>query len=176
MRVLCFSVLSLVMLLNHKSAAGEVEKMYYAGEAKLSSESGKPLGSQAFLMEKTHDPEHRLIVERAVVVKADRTVEQYTMNMKVSGDSFTLTDAANTVSGSGRLFGPAWHWTYFKAEFHAANGVTIEDENFLADPSVGCARKKVIGPDGKVLMYMDITLKAITPKTFELLSAALLKK
>ena len=46
----------------------------------------------------------------------------------------------------------------------------------MADPSAGTARKKVIGPDGKVIMYMDMTLTEITPKTFEILRAGLMKK
>ena len=153
-----------------------VEKFYYAGEVVLSSGSGKPMGSQVILLEKTHDPEHGLIVERAIVVKPDRGVELHTMNMKVDGDTFLLADDAHTVSGAGKLFGPAWHWTYFKAEFKATNGVRIEDENFLSDPSVGTARKKIIAPDGKVLMYMDTTLRQITPRTFEILSNALLAR
>ena len=157
-------------------AAGEPQKLYYLGEAKISSSSGQPMPSQVILAEKTHDPDRNLIVERAVVVKSDKSVEQYTMTMTVSGDSFTLNDDANTVTGSGTLFGPTWHWTYFHAVFQATNGAKIEDENFMADDSVGVARKKVCAPDGKVIMYMDITMKSITPKTFELLSAALLKK
>jgi hypothetical protein len=40
----------------------------------------------------------------------------------------------------------------------------------------GVARKKVLGPDGKVLMYMDVMMKSITPRTFEILAAALVKK
>jgi hypothetical protein len=80
------------------------------------------------------------------------------------------------VEGSGTLFGPAWHWTYFKATYNATNGVQIDDENFMADPEAGTARKKVTAPNGKVLMYMDMTLKAVSPQTFEILTSALLKK
>jgi hypothetical protein len=156
--------------------AAAVEKSYFLGEAKLSSEAGKPMGSQVLLVEKAQDPDRNLIVERAVVVKADGTAEQYTMNMTVTGDSFTLKDAANTTTGSGTLFGPAWQWSYWRGAFKSSNGVRIEDENFLTDPSVGVARKKIIAPDGKVLMYMDVTMKAITQRTFEILSGALLKK
>jgi hypothetical protein len=158
------------------ACSAAVQKTYFLGEAKLSSEAGKPLGSQVFLVEKTQDPERNLIIERAVVVNPDGSAEQYTMNMTVNGDSFTLKDDANTTSGSGRLFGSAWQWTYWKGEFKSSNGVRIEDENFLADPSVGVARKRIIGPDGNVLMYMDVTMKQITPQTFQILSAASLKK
>lgn len=156
--------------------AAEPERMYFLGESVMSSESGKPMGSQVLLVEKTHDPEKGQIVERAVAVKPNGSAEQYTMTLKVTGDSFTIADDAKTITGSGKLFGPAWRWTYFRGTFKSANGVTIEDENYLADPSVGVARKKVIGPDGKVVMYMDVTLKAVTPQTFQILSAALLKK
>ena len=99
------------------------------------------------------------------------------MRLAVKEDNtFTLSDDAKTVEGSGKLFGPAWKWTYFKATFKSKNGVRIEDENFMADDSVGSARKKVIGPNDKVIMYMDMSLKGITPQTFEILRAGLLKK
>ena len=55
-------------------------------------------------------------------------------------------------------------------------GVTIEDENFLADPSAAVARKKIMAPDGKVIMYMDLTLKTVTPETFKVLAKALIRK
>jgi hypothetical protein len=164
------------ILMCGKICSAAAEKTWFLGEARLSSEAGKSLGSQVLLVEKTQDPEKNLIIERAIVVNPDGTAEQHTMSMTVTRDSFTLKDDANTTSGSGKLFGPAWQWTYWKGSFHSSNGVRIEDENFLSDPSVGVARKKVIGPNGKVMMYMDVTMKQITPQTFEVLAAALLKK
>jgi hypothetical protein len=156
--------------------AAEIEKFYYLGDVKISSESGEARPGSVLLLEKTHDPDKGLIVERAIEIKADRSVSEYVMTMKVSGSTFTLTDAKNTVHGSGTLFGPPWQWTYFKATFEASNGIKIEDENFMTDPSVGCARKKMFAPDGKLLMVMDVTLKSVTKQTFETLAAALLKK
>jgi hypothetical protein len=157
--------------------AATLEKFYYAGEAKLSSATGEPMGSQVLLVEKIHDRDKSTIIDRAIVVHPDGKGEERTMRLAVKDDNtFTLTDDAKKVEGSGKLFGPAWKWTYFKATFKAENGVQIEDENFMADPSAGTARKKVIGPDGKVIMYMDLTLKEITPKTFEILRAGLMKK
>jgi hypothetical protein len=164
------------VLIAHTGAAAEVEKSYFVGEIKLSNESGQPLGSQAVLTSRVYDPDRSLIVERAIVVKPDGSVDDYPMNMPVKGNAFTIDDPKKVVEGSGTLFGPAWHWTYFKATYKAANGAVIDDENFLAAPDVGCARKKISTPDGKVLMYMDLTLKATTPETFEILSSALLKK
>ena len=98
------------------------------------------------------------------------------MNHRVKGNTFTLDDAKGTVKGSGTLFGPAWKWTYFKGTFEATNGVRIEDENLMADPSVLVARKKLTGPDGKVIGFMDVTAKSITPQIFTILSSSLLKK
>jgi hypothetical protein len=128
------------------------------------------------LLEKTLDRENSLFVERAIVVKPDGTAQDFTMNHKVSGNTFTLSDTKATVKGTGTLFGPDWKWTYFKASYESTNGVRIEDESFMADPNVLVARKKLSAPDGKVIGFMDITLNAITQTTFELLAAALLKR
>jgi hypothetical protein len=154
----------------------EVEKLYYVGESKMSDPSGKPYTSQVILLEKTLDPDNSVFVERAIVVKPDGKAEQFTMNHKVKDNTFTLDDPKGMVKGSGTLFGPAWKWTYFKGSFEATNGARIEDENFMADPSVLVARKKISGPDGKTIGFMDITAKSITPQTFTILSSSLLKK
>lgn len=159
------------------SLAAEPEKTYYVGEVKLSDRNGKPMGSQALLLEKIHDPDNSTIIERALIVQADGKVEERTATMKVKDDnSFTLTDDDKFVEGGGQLFGPAWKWTYFKATFKAKNGAIIDDENFMTDPSAATARKKIMGPDGRVIMYMETTVKGITPKTFEILRAGLMKK
>lgn len=168
------ATLVLFLALIPASLQAAVEKMYYAGEAKLSSPAGQPYGSQAFLLEKTHDPEHGVIVERAIVVKPDQSVDEFTMHLNVKGNAFTLKES--TVEGSGILFGPDWHWTYFKGTYRTPNGIRIDDENYMTDPGVLVARKTISGPDGKPMTYMDITLKAITPQTFEILAGALLKK
>lgn len=159
----------------HASAA-EKQYFYYLGELRISSATGLPIPSQVILLEKIHDPEKGVITERAITVKPDGSADDHTVTMTVKGDDFTLVDDAHSVTGTGKLFGPAWAWTYFKAQFKATNGVTIEDENFLADPSAAVARKKIMAPDGKVIMYMDVTLKTVTPETFKVLAKALIKK
>jgi hypothetical protein len=169
--------LAVTVLVPGWALAAAPEKMYYLGEVKISSAAGKPMGSQVILVEKVHDRDKATIVERAIVVHPDGKAEEQTMRLAVKDDNtFTLTDDARNVEGGGKLFGPAWKWTYFKATFKAKNGVRIEDENFMADDSVGTARKIIIGPDDKVIMYMDMSLKGITPKTFEVLRAGLIKK
>jgi hypothetical protein len=166
-----------VVLIPAAGAAAQPEKLYFLGEVKLSSATGEPMGSQVILVEKTHDRDSSTIIERAIFVHPDGKVEDHTMHLAVKEDnSFTLIDDAKRVEGGGKLFGPAWKWTYFKATFKTKSGVTIEDENFMADDSVGSARQKVIGPDDKVIMYIDVSLKGITPKTFDILRAALSKK
>ena len=152
-------------------------KLYYVGEAKVSSADGKPLGSQVYLLEKTLDRDKATITERAVIVREDGNAQEWTLRFAVKEDgTFTLTEDSKRAEGSGKLFGPAWKWTYFKATYKSANGVQVEDENFLADESFGTARQKLTGPDNKVFMYMDISLKGITPKTYEILRAGLMKK
>ncbi len=113
------------------------EKLYYVGEAKLSSAGGQSMGSQVILLEKIHDSDSATIVERAIVVEPDGKAAEHTMRMTVKDDnSFTIVNDAKKVEGTGVLFGPAWKWSYFKATYQASNGVRIEDENFMADPSL----------------------------------------
>jgi hypothetical protein len=165
-----------VILLLSRVGSAEVQKFYYLCDVKMSSEAGKPLGKSVLLLEKTHDPDKGRIVERAIEVRPGEAAREFVITMNVTGSTFTATDAKDTIHGTGTLFGPAWQWTYFKATFLSTNGVRIEDENFMTDPSVGCARKKVMSPDGKVLMFMDVTGKAVSQQTFEILADTLLKK
>jgi hypothetical protein len=172
MRLPALFALSTLLPLGVSAAAPE--KFYFVGEAKLSGPDGKAMGSNVILLEKIHDADRSTISERAVVVKPGSKAEEQTMVLTVKGDStFTLADTGGTVKGAGTLFGPAWKWTYFKGTFRHASGVVIEDENFMADESVITARKKIRGPDGKVLMFMDMSLKSTTPRAFEILTAAL---
>jgi hypothetical protein len=152
-------------------------KFHYLGEVKLSDGSGKSMGSQVILLEKVHDRDNSVILERAIVLQPDGKAEEPAMRMPVKDDNtFMLTDDAKTIEGAGTLFGPPWKWTYFKATYNINNGVRIDDENYMADDSVITARKKVTAPTGQVVMYMDTSLKAVTPATFEILRAGLMKK
>jgi hypothetical protein len=166
-----------VMLIPGFAGAVPPEKLYYAGEVKVSGPAGQAMGSQVILLEKASDKDKSTITERAVIVHAGGKVEEQTMVLTVKDDAtFRLADLAKTVEGTGVLFGPAWKWTYFKGSFKHKSGVIIDDENFMADDSVITARKKVSAPDGKVIMHMDMSLKGVTPATFEILAAGLLKK
>jgi hypothetical protein len=171
-----FVIIFSTIVLGRVSFAAEVEKLYYVGESKLSEASGRVYGSQVILLEKVLDPDNSVFIERAVVVKPNGDAEEFVMNHKVSGNKFSLADTKGTVTGTGTLFGPEWKWTYFKATYESTNGARIEDENFMTDPNVLVARKKISAPDGKVVGFMDITLKSITPQTFTILSSSLLKK
>jgi len=172
--VISLAVLFLVPVL---ALAESPVKLYYVGEAKVSSVAGKALGSQVYLLAKTLDRDKATIIEQALIVHPDGKAEEWTMRFSVKDDNtFTLTEDSKKAEGTGKLFGPEWKWTYFKAKYKSTNGIEVEDENFMADDSFGTARQKLTGPDGKVFMYMDISLKSITPKTFEILRAGLMKK
>src|SRR5438445_9296108 len=169
--------LGLLVLVPSFALAEPPVKLYYVGEAKVSSADGKPMGSQVYLLEKTLDRDKSMITERPVIVQEDGRVQEWTLRFTVKEDNtFTLTEDSKKADGSGKLFGPAWKWTYFKATYKSTNGIQVEDENFLSDESFGTARQKLTRPDGKVIMYMDISFRSITPKTYEILRAALMKK
>ena len=171
-------ILAVIVILAPATArAEEPVKLYYVGEAKLSSAAGEPMGSQVFLLEKTLDRDKAAITERAVIIRPGEPAEEWTLRFAVKEDNtFALSEESGRAAGGGKFFGPAWKWTYFKATYKTATGVQVEDENFLADESFGTARQKLTGPDGKVLMYMDLSLKSITPKTYEILRGGLLRK
>ena len=139
----------LATLLPGRSFGAEVQKLYYVRESKICDPSGKPYTSQVILLEKTHDPDNSVFVERAIVVKPDGQAEEFTMIHKVTGNTFTVNDTKGTITGSGTLFGPEWKWTYFKATYQATNGARIDDENFMTDPNVLVARKRISALDGK---------------------------
>jgi hypothetical protein len=169
--------LAVVLLMPALALADPPVKLYYVGEAKVSSADGKAMGSQVYLLEKTLDRDKATITERAIIVREDGKAEEWTLRFAVKEDNtFTLTEDSKRAEGSGKLFGPAWKWTYFKATYKTTNGIEVEDENFMADESFGTARQKLTGADGKVLLYMDISLKSVTPKTYEILRAGLMKK
>lgn len=152
------------------------ETWHYLGEIKLSGPDGKSYGSQVMLLEKTYDPERSEASERAILMKPDGKVEDHTVRLKITGDKFTLSASDKSVEGSGTLSGPAWKWTYMKGVFTTKGGIRVEDENFMSDPSVLTARQTVTGPDNKVIVRMDMSLKLITPGTFTILAATALKQ
>jgi hypothetical protein len=115
-------------------------------------------------------------VERAIVVKPEGNADEFTMTHEVTGNTFIVNDTKGTITGSGTLFEPEWKWTYFKATYQSTNGARIDDDNFMADPNVIAARKRISAAEGKVIGFMDITLKSITPRTFTILASSLLKK
>src|SRR6267378_6029428 len=148
--------LVLLVLIPALSTAEPPLNLHYVGEAKVSSADGKALGSQVYLLEKTLDRDKATITERALIVREDGKAEEWTLRFAVKeDDTFTLSEDSKRAEGSGKLFGPAWKWTYFKATYKSTNGVEVEDENFMADYSFGTARQKLTGADGKVFMYMD---------------------
>jgi hypothetical protein len=176
MRHLPIYVIAPILLLAVSACNASADSFHYVGEVKLSTSAGQPIGSQVILLEKTYDRDGSVIVERAVVVDATGKADERTMRLQVKQDNtFTLSDEAKTVEGTGTLFGPPWRWTYFKGTWKSTSGIIIDDENFMADDSTITARKKVSGPDGKVVMYMDMSLNRIAPTAFQILKTALLK-
>jgi hypothetical protein len=96
-------VLVVTLLVPAWAPAAPPGKFYYVGEAKLSSATGQPTGSQVFLVEKTHDRDKSTIIERAIVVQPDGKVEEWTMRLTAKEDNtFTLTDDSRKAEGSGK--------------------------------------------------------------------------
>ena len=169
------SVLNL-LLVAASARATEPQVRYYVGEAKRSSDDGKSLGSEVFLAKRTVDRDQSTITEQPIIVDENGKVTEWTIRFTVKEDgTFTIEDDTKRMKGTGKLFGPAWKWTYFKATYKVGDEVEIQDENFLSDESCGSARQRFTWK-GKGTSYRDLTLKEITPKTYEILRAGLMKK
>jgi hypothetical protein len=165
-----------VFLVAASALATEPVVRYYVAEAKFSSADGKPLASEVFVLKRVVDRDKSAIIEQPIIVDQKGKAVEWTLRFAVKEDgTFTLTEDSKRVEGKGKFFGPAWKWTYFKATYKTTEGIEIEDENFLLDESLGVARQKVMGKDKKVLMYRDLAGKEITPRTYEILRAGLLK-
>ncbi len=149
---------------------------YYLGEETITNAAGKELGRNPLLVEKVTEPEKGLITETAIEVKGPDCVQKYSSYLTVEGNKFSLKDSTGTVTGKGEFSGEPWAWTYFKATFESTLGFQIEDENFMSDPHVLVARKKITRTiTGELLFYMDATVKEISASLFKGLSAPLLK-
>jgi hypothetical protein len=166
-------VLAMFALACSAATAHETQHTYFMGESKFSAPDGTPMFTGLIIVEKTMSPGEQLIVERAIEVQNGKPTYEYTMNMKVSGSSFTLADSAHTVTGKGELHGTPWHWTYFKGTFKTSTGIKIDDENFMSDPAVVVARKKISKEDGTLLMVEDACLHSISEESFKLLEKGL---
>jgi hypothetical protein len=134
------------------------------------------LGSEAFLVKRTVDPDKSTIIEQPIIVDEEGKATEWTIRFTIKDDgTFTVADDTKRMNGAGKLFGPAWKWTYFKAIYKIGDVVEIQDENFMSDESCGTARQKLTWKD-KGTTYRDLTLKEITPKTYDILRVGLLKK
>src|SRR5207248_6781123 len=93
-----------IVLIPALALADPPVKLYYVGEAKLSSADGKALGSQVYLLEKTLDRDKATITERAVIVREDGSAQEWTLRFAVKEDgTFTLTEDSKKAEGSGKL-------------------------------------------------------------------------
>src|SRR5437868_2575402 len=92
-RMLKTMMISIVVLLPALARAEGPVKLYYVGEAKVSSASGEPMGSQVYLLEKTLDREKATITERAVIIRPGEAAEEWTLRFAVKEDNtFTLSE------------------------------------------------------------------------------------
>ena len=64
-------LLGIFVLIPVPALADPPLKLYYVGEAKVSSADGKPMGSQVYLLEKTIDRDKAMFTERPLIVQED---------------------------------------------------------------------------------------------------------
>src|SRR6266702_8608952 len=97
-------VVLIALILPELARAEGPVRLYYVGEAKVSSASGEPMGSQVYLRQKTLDRDKATITERAVIVRPGEAAEEWTIRFAVKDDNtFALSEDSGRATGSGKL-------------------------------------------------------------------------
>lgn len=155
MRFLILAFVTAVFV--HTSNADAAQTVYFVGESIVTSVQDASVTRNPYIVARTTDSAAGTIVE-VVVSKQGAAYAENTSTMKISGNQLTMTVSTGTITGDGSLTGPAWNWTFLRAEFHMtspAYSMRIVDYNFLAEP-------------GSILGHKDfyLTLKATAGERF----------
>lgn len=101
-------------------------------------------------------------------------VRAFHVVMAVTGNAFTLREAAGAFTGSGTLTGPAWQWTsWVSTTTQLAGGSTVEVESREEVTKAGLIAHKDIKKDGKVVASTTDELTAIDCAGWDAARAAL---
>lgn len=104
----------------------------------------------------THDPAAGRVVHEALRFDPNPRVAPrlFTVTWQLDGDTFTLSDPASRISGSGTVAGAPWPWTGWRAESLIDSGIRITERATLRDDGVLVLEREAYGPDGGLVMTL----------------------
>lgn len=144
-------------------------------EAKTEPASGAPAYSEIYLAKRTLDPTAGEIRVSIVQLDPSGGAREHVTRMKVSGDKYTMEDAATGYTGEGKLFGEAWNWsrwTYKIVWKNQAGSMSGEDER-TAEGGLSM-RKKYFTAAGELSRSVTALFHPLTESAHALLFSKLL--
>jgi hypothetical protein len=168
--IVIFALLSMIA-----SFGQDIDTTCFIGMSTNCSPKGVVLSKVLILLERIQNPSTKQITINTILID---TTGKVTKNPPMvllvdENNDFTVLDPKKTTTGSGKLFGPPWNWTYLSGEYKSAIGVTIKDQDFFSDPSIFTSRKEIILPNGSVVLIIDISATKISRTEYEILIKAL---
>ncbi len=150
-----------------KALSGPSDKVeYFFGEAHIVNlKNGVESDSTpAVLMKKISNGNKITMISTT----ADREgkIKEHSVNIKITGDRASVSDAENAIEGTGTVAGKPGNWNYLKLAMIKKDGTKTEDVNYLLDGKL-LSRKIVSGTDGKILQLNDTDTTAISKKDYE---------
>lgn len=145
---------------------------YYYAQAKLINvDSGRTLPEEV-LLARTLDPEHNMITEVACLRDPGRPAFLSPIYMRVTGTHLQIADTPDvrhpkTITGTGTVAGPPWHWTYLKFSMvYLPFAAPVEDVNFVT-PTQLIGRKQIFSAAGTPVQLYELDMDLITKARYE---------
>jgi hypothetical protein len=151
-------------------AAAEVS--YFFGESKMTTPDGKPFRTSLSLVKRVVDPARGRIEEHVLSIN-ERDTRAFVVILEVKGNRFTVRERYNAFSGEGELICEPWKWKGWKSVTKLAGDAgTVTSVDRITDQGLS-VKKSYAGADRKVRFLFEESLRAISPKTYDILYARL---
>ncbi|MDD5092624.1 MAG: hypothetical protein PHQ23_17130, partial [Candidatus Wallbacteria bacterium] len=129
---------------------------------------GTMTGACEAYVKRTLDKRNGLIVEHVINLETGKEPQEYIVDMKVSGNRFSLVARNGSFSGSGLLTGEPWNWNSWTSETLLQGGSKVVSEDGLKDGNLE-VRKQFISPDGKPRVLFVESYRPLSAEQFDAL-------
>ncbi len=136
----------------------------YEGSSQTTLPDGRLLPPHQVTVERVLDPAKGTIVERIHVATAPPRT--YRAELQVEGDRFHVAASDGAYEGTGTLVGTPWAWSAWHSTVTGKAGLRVESEDTLRG-GVLRATKRVVSPDGQLVVRIVEELKAVAPSRCE---------
>lgn len=162
-------VLALCALASPALAAENEKSEYFFGRAQVINLSApvKSDKTPLLLLKKSTIPQQSLMVEKATTLDDTGKVKDHVVYLKVNGQTLTITDADDSIEGTGKVSGEPWNWNLLHFSMVTKRGgIRIEDVNYRT-PDRLIARKTLFLQNGQPFMLWEVDAREIPRAEYE---------